>query len=332
MQKTAIDAPFGAMQAGEDQAGLPVRRVADASVILCAYTENRWQDLVEAIQSIREQTVLPREVILVIDHNPALFARAAQAFPDVSVRENRQPRGLSGARNTAIDQAQGEILAFMDEDALADPDWLERLLDHYQDRAVRGVGGSIEPLWLQSKPGWFPEEFNWVVGCTYRGMPVETAPVRNLIGANMSFRRQVFETAGGFTNGMGRIGTLPVGCEETELCIRAAQKTPGATFLFEPRARVRHRVPGPRGTWRYFVSRCFAEGISKAQVARLVGAQHGLSNERAYTLRTLPSGILAGLQDTAFRGDSNGLRRSAAILAGLLVTTLGYLRGKVSHA
>lgn len=305
---------------------------ATTAVILCAYTEKRWQDLMEAVESVRGQSTPPDEILIIIDHNPALYERAARAFPDACVAENTQPRGLSGARNTAIALTGANTLIFMDEDALAEPDWLEKLLAHYRDERVMGVGGAIEPLWLSGKPGWFPEEFNWVVGCTYRGMPVQTAAVRNLIGANMSYRREVFEGAGVFTNGMGRIGTLPVGCEETELCIRAAQTLPGTVFLFEPRARVRHRVPAGRATWKYFLSRCYAEGISKAQVARLVGAQQGLANERAYTLRTLPAGVLAELRDAVTGRDRNGLLRAAAILCGLAATSMGYLRGKVGGA
>ncbi len=302
------------------------------AVIVCAYTEKRWQDLMEAVVSVRGQTIQPDEILIVIDHNPALYERAARAFPEARVVENTQPRGLSGARNTAITLTRADILVFMDEDALAEPDWLEKLLAPYRDERVMGVGGAIEPLWLAGKPGWFPEEFQWVVGCTYRGMPVEAAAVRNLIGANMSYRREVFEGAGAFTNGMGRIGTLPVGCEETELCIRASQIMPGTVFLFEPRARVRHRVPAGRATWKYFLSRCYAEGISKAQVARLVGAQQGLANERAYTLRTLPAGVLSGVRDAVTGRDGNGLLRAAAIVCGLAATSAGYLRGKLGGA
>ncbi len=303
---------------------------ADVSVILCAYTQDRWQDLIQAVNSIKNQVAKPREVIVVIDHNPDLFTRARRALSGVRVLENQEPRGLSGARNTGIAAARGAILAFMDEDAVADPLWLSRLLEHYHNPGVAGVGGRIEPAWTNGRPRWFPEEFQWVVGCTYRGMPEDVHPVRNLIGANMSFRRQVFECAGRFAVGLGRVGTLPVGCEETELCIRASQQCDSAQFLFDPRAAVRHRVPGNRARLRYFLQRCFAEGRSKAQVARAVGSQEALAKERTYTLRTLPEGILAGTKDL-LQGDASGLARAAAIVAGLAVTSIGYLSGRLLH-
>ena len=160
----------------------------EVSVIICAYADARWDALRAAIQSLRDQTVRPSELIVVIDHNPPLFERARRAFEGARVAENQQARGLSGARNTGVALARGEVLAFLDDDACAAADWLERLLSGYSDASVIGVGGAIQPQWAAARPAWFPAEFDWVVGCTYRGMPVAQAPVRNLIGANMSLR------------------------------------------------------------------------------------------------------------------------------------------------
>ncbi len=293
------------------------------SVLICAYTEERWGDLVAAVDSVRRQTLLPLEIIVVIDHNPALLARAQASLP-ATVIANTDERGLSGARNTGIAVARGDVIAFMDEDAVAEPDWLRRLAAGYADPDVIGVGGAIVPRWLAGQPAWFPDEFNWVVGCTYRGLPETTAPIRNLIGCNMSLRREVFSAVGLFRNGMGRIGVIPLGCEETELCIRASQHWRGGRFLYEPGARVHHAVPARRGTVTYFRSRCYAEGLSKAQVARFVGAGDGLASERSYTLRTLPAGVLRGLADTIRRGEVGGLGRAAAIAGGLALTATGY--------
>lgn len=304
--------------------------VADISVVICAYTEARWQELIAAVDSMQQQTLPPREIVVVIDHNPVLLARSREQFGSdrVVVVENRQAQGLSGARNSGIAAARGEIIAFMDEDAVAAPDWLERLSAAYADPAVLGVGGLIEPLWLAGRPAWLPEEFQWVVGCSYRGLPETTAPVRNLIGCNMSFRREVFEAVGGFRDGIGRIGARPLGCEETELCIRVQQRWTEGLLLYEPGARVLHRVPASRGRVAYFTSRCYAEGLSKALVARFVGSRDGLASERSYTLRTLPRGVWRGVGD-ALRRDRGGLARAAMIVAGLAWTTAGYVMGRV---
>ena len=303
------------------------QNMPDISVVVCAYTEERWDDLATAVASLQSQTLAPKEIIVVIDHNPRLFARARQEIDGAAVIENSQQRGLSGARNTGIAAAAGSIIAFLDEDAMAMPDWLALLGASYADPRVLGVGGAIVPMWLSGRPGWFPEEFDWVVGCVYRGMPESAAPVRNLIGCNMSFRREVFDEIGGFRNGIGRIGTRPVGCEETELCIRARQRWPRSQLIYQPRAKVYHRVPASRSRWSYFRSRCYAEGLSKALVSRLVGPQDGLASERSYVAHTLPRGVGKGLADALLRGDPAGLARAGAIAGGLALTALGYLIG-----
>jgi len=301
------------------------------SVIICAYTEGRWDDLCEAVTSVQEQTLPPSEIIVVIDHNPSLLKRAQAQWPTLVVVENDEARGLSGARNSGIAAARGEIMAFLDDDARAAREWLVQIADGYHDPLVMGIGGAIEPVWQGKRPRWFPEEFDWVVGCTYRGMPQTPAPIRNLIGCNMSLRREVFEAVGGFRVGMGRVGVLPVGCEETELCIRARQHWPGRTMLYLPQMKVRHHVPANRGTWRYFVGRCFAEGLSKAQVAQMVGSKDGLSSERTYTLQTLPQGVWRGLRDAVWQFDVAGLGRTLAIVMGLAITATGYLYGTLAQ-
>ncbi len=301
----------------------------DISVIICAYTEARWDELVAAVESVRRQTAPPKEIIVAVDHNPRLLARVRKHIPGVVAVENQERRGLSGTRNSAIEVAHGAVIAFIDEDALAASDWLARLSAEYQDPTIAGVGGAIEPMWSNGRPAWFPEEFAWVIGCTYRGMPQAKAQVRNLIGCNMSFRREVFEGSGKFRNGIGRIGAYPAGCEETEFCIRVARRPGPGVLLYEPQARVQHRVPASRATWRYFASRCYAEGLSKALVAHFVGAGDGLGAERRHALQTLPQGIFRGAADALLRRDPMGLARAGAIIVGLAITTLGYGTGAI---
>jgi glycosyltransferase involved in cell wall biosynthesis len=254
-----------------------------------------------------------------------LALRARQAWPDVIVVENHHPRGLSGARNSGVSATRSEIIAFLDDDAAATPEWLARLNDQYRDPDVLGVGGSIEPVWQTERPAWFPAEFDWVVGCTYRGLPETVHAVRNLIGCNMSFRREVFQKAGGFRSEIGRIGTRPVGCEETEFCIRVNQHQPRGVFVHAPSARVYHQVPSQRTNMRYFIARCYAEGLSKAFVTRLVGSGQSLASERTYAFQTLPRGVRRNLADMLRRRDLAGLARAMAIVAGLGVTTWGYV-------
>lgn len=303
------------------------RAVQDLAVVICTYSEGRWNDLVEAVGSVLRQTRPAQDLVVVVDHNPGLLSRVRHEFPGLNALENWQAPGLSGARNTGIASTNASVIAFLDDDASAAPDWLERLEAGYQDARVLGVGGAVAPVWQGGRPAWFPREFDWVVGCSYRGLPEAAGDVRNLLGCNMSFRREVFEVVGGFQSGIGRIGTYPAGCEETELCIRARRAWPERFFLYDPQVRVSHQVPASRGTWRYYRSRCYAEGLSKALVAQSVGSADGLASERRHALRTLPGAIAKDLAGAALHGDVWGLGRAGASLAGLGFAIAGFLSG-----
>jgi GT2 family glycosyltransferase len=312
------------------QIGSPVADVGlRFSVVICAYTDRRWEDIVAAVASIGAQTRPPARTILVVDHNPPLLERARVAFPAVLVVPNTGRVGLSGGRNTGVSHAVGDVVAFLDDDARAEPDWLERLAAGYSNPSVIGVGGAATPVWPGQRPSWLPPEFDWVVGCSFVGMPRVAAPVRNLIGANMSFRREVFDTVGGFTDGLGRVGSRPLGCEETELGIRLRQWRAGVRLVYEPAAVVRHRVTTDRMAWRYFCSRCYAEGLSKAMVSRLVGARDALDTERRYVRSVLPRAMVRGL-DPRQQHRSAGIARVGAIVAGLALATAGYARGTLA--
>jgi GT2 family glycosyltransferase len=305
---------------------------AQVSVVVCAYTQERWPDVLAAVASIRAQTEPADEVVLAVDHNPALLERARAALPDVRCVPNAGQRGLSGARNSGVAAAGGDVIAFLDDDAQAEADWLAWLLRGYDDPRVLAVGGAVLPRWAAGRPPAFPPEFDWVVGCTYRGMPEAPGPVRNVIGANMSFRRDVLEAVGGFRDGIGRVGTVPVGCEETELCLRARRRYPDGIVLYEPRAAVRHRVPAERASWRYFAARCYAEGRSKALVSHLAGPRDGLASERAHVAGPLRRAIARDVASAARTGDPIGMARAGAVAVGVALASAGFAAGAAGTA
>lgn len=308
------------------------------SVVICGYTARRWDALVEAVGSVRNQQYPVREILVVADHNPDLAERARHGLTGAVVLENEHARGLSGARNTGLAAAGGDVVAFLDDDAVAEPDWLTRLLDPYRDPAVVAVGGVVRPRWMSAagRPALLPAadgtgELDWVVGCSYTGQPVRRAPVRNVMGCNMSLRRAAATSAGGFVEGIGRTAAAPLGCEETELCIRMRQQSPGCRIVFEPSAVVHHRVEASRTTWAYLRRRSWAEGLSKAAIGRLVGSGDALASEWSYTTRVLPAAITREFGH-GLRGRPGGWQGAAAIAVALLSATAGVLRGKLDRA
>jgi GT2 family glycosyltransferase len=318
------------------------RRVADVTVIILAYSTERWDLTCASVESVLDQTVRPREIIMCIDDNPELAERfterwraRAESAPAVRVVESRHEersttvgdeeewrsyashgRRISSGRTTGLELAGTEILAFLDDDATAEPDWLERLLEPYADPSVVAVGGAPLPVYAKPRPRWFPSEFDWVFGCAYTGLPTHTAPALRLIGANMSARRKSLLAIGGFRSM----------AEDLDMCHRLLELSPQTKLIYEPGAVVWHHVHDERLTWQYFWRRCFWASRSKVAIMRGLGGAANLRADRDFVLRTLSLGVLRGLREF-LSGDVGGLERSLSIIAGLGLSGVAYLVG-----
>lgn len=310
----------------------PRRPVSDVSVIICTHDDDRWEQLLAALDSIGRQSVAPKQVVVVVDHNLLLFERAVAALPPTTVVvHNLETRGVSGARNCGVAAAAGSVVAFLDDDATAEQSWLETLASEHRDELILGVGGPVLPVWLSHRPRWLPEEFYWVVGCSYRGLPTERRPIRNVFGGNMSVRRSIFNELGGFR--VHRLAdceamskkTVDYGAEETEFCIRASAAFPQMVWIYEPSMRIHHCVPSSRVRFRYFLDRCRIEGRVKARVVvRSVGFANGLATERHYVSSTLVHAVGRDVAGAFMRRDLAGLLKVGAVASGVCAAALGY--------
>lgn len=302
-----------------------------ATVIICAYSTERWPLLCRVLDAVAAQSHPAEDVIVVVDGNCELYDRAV-ARNASRVVMNRYGGGASGGRMTGADATDAPVLVFLDDDAVPDPEWLAELLRPYERSGVIGTGGRLDPMWETSRPGWLPPEYDWVVGCSFEAEQTESAPIRNPIAANMSIRADVFARAGGMALELGRSdvgGRVSGTAEETELSIRARRLYPDGHWIHAPSARVRHHVPVARSTWRYFRGRCGLEGRSKAVLTALTGTQAGLSSERTYVRRTLPRALVRELRN-GLTGDLDGWRRAATLIAGLVLTSSAYVARRVT--
>ncbi len=131
------------------------------SVVICAYTEDRWPLLLRSVSSVQCQSRKPAEIIVCIDHNASLLERCRQQWAKqagatsvpVVVLANRYQGHLGSARNSAAEVAHGDVVAFLDDDAWADPDWLDQLLLPYEDDHVVAVGGAPTAEFERARPG-----------------------------------------------------------------------------------------------------------------------------------------------------------------------------------
>jgi glycosyltransferase involved in cell wall biosynthesis len=304
---------------------------ARATVVVCAYTAERWELLSRAIDSIGKQTLAPHELIVSIDHNHELFEQSLRqwgpgsdvdlGFP-VRVVENRYSGRLGSARTTAAELATGDLLAFLDDDAAAEPEWLEHLLAGFENPQVIAIGGAPLPDFATTRPRWFPPECDWVFGCVYDGLPTATAPVRHVIGAAMSVRRRELLAIGGFHSDNH---------DDMDMCHRLVHYFPGSTILFEPSAVVRHHVPPHRLRWSYFWRRCFFVNRGKVQAFRQMGGASNLTAESQFARRALSVGLPGGFRDLR-RGDVGGILRAGSLASALALAAAGYAVGSLEWA
>ena len=303
-----------------------------ATVVVCAFSLERFELTRTCVQSLLAQVPTAPEVVIVVDHNPELERRLRDALePAARIVSNDGQRGLSNARNTGIRAATGDTIAFLDDDAVAAPGWLAGLQAALADPGTLAAGGHALPVWSSGRPEHFPEEFLWVVGCSYRGLR-RSGPVRNPLGCNMAFRARVFSEVGGFDPAIGRLGSRPLGCEETELCVRARRRVPQAQIVMVEDASVQHAVPGSRQRFSYYWRRCLYEGASKALMRRLTD-ERALDTERRYASRTLPAAIGRDLvQAVTLRGPRAALLRIGWVCAGLTAAIIGFTIGACYYA
>ena len=292
--------------------------VAKISVVSCIFDIVRLPNLCEALELVKVQSLLPSQIVVVVNGDEHLSRLVRDAVGDVTIVVCPQ-LGVSFARELGLATATGDIVAFIDDDALPSPNWLEQLVKPYADDNVMMTSGWIVPKWVTSRPRWFPDEFLWVVGCSYEGLPESGAVIRNPIGASMAIRKSIIDDVGMFESRLGRNSADGNGCEETEYAIRAHQRFPEMVVIHAADSLVEHLVPAGRTTLRYFFTRCWREGRSKAILVDIAGRSDSLSAERNYVRSTLPRGVAKGLRRVTTWG------RSAAIIGGALTTAAGYV-------
>jgi glycosyltransferase involved in cell wall biosynthesis/GT2 family glycosyltransferase len=304
------------------------RQNADAvrgvSVVICTHLYERRDQAVAAISSCLLQTHRPEHVVVVVDGDHELHRFLVEQHLPVTLLLVNDRSGLSHARNTGLAVVTTEFVAFLDDDATADKDWVVNLAAHFDDPAVLGVGGRSAPEWGSSDGEWFPPELLWAVGCSYPGQSSETSRVRNVFGGCACFRTTVLKNLGGFSASLGRMATGAGGAEETDLCLRAAAQTPGGYFKFDPDAVIHHRVPASRATVRYVLRRSWFEGRSKATMAALHHGQGVLGAERSYVMHQIPRALVSNAIGTALMRP-HALRRFVALTGSVLAASTAFV-------
>ena len=295
------------------------------SVIIPCYSKEMIEDIKEAINSVKIQTYPPYEIIVAIDHNEEL-KKELDTIDSIKVVLNTKKFGSTETRNTGIRIAEGEIIAFIDDDAIADKNWLSNLIRHYDNSSVMAVGGKLISIWKNGRPFWFPRELDWLIGGTYKGHPQYTCEVRNLIWANMSFKKELCEQIGYIRTDMGAIGKKARAGDEVEYCLRMKHYNPDQKIIYEPRAIVFHKVLQHKSTFIHLISCSFNHGISKGISRKILKlySKNTLSTENNYLQYLLHRSILMRLKRLNHK---NSLFQLSSIITSLVMFGTGYLCG-----
>jgi glycosyltransferase involved in cell wall biosynthesis len=267
----------------------------EISAIVCTYNQASY--LQKSLASLIGQT-LPKErfEIIVVDNGSIDHTReVCDLFNEsVHLRYLYEPVvGLSQARNTGWRNARSEFVAFLDDDAIANPDWLERIVDRFKtlNPSPASVGGKILPIWEQQPPAWLTQELekylgvvNWInEGCFLGDEGFYLA------GSNVAYRRQVLEEMGGFSTSLGRRREKLLSNEE--LLMQCHLKRRGLPIFYDPEISVQHHVGHERLKKDWFYKRFYWQGASDA----ILEYQLALRQRNNYRSRSSLIPILASL-------------------------------------
>ncbi|WP_413167433.1 glycosyltransferase [Capilliphycus salinus ALCB114379] len=239
---------------------------------ICTY--NRYNVLAKAIESVRNQTLSKDQYkILIIDNSPdyekAKKVQQEYHDPPFLIYHIERIPGLSNARNVAAKLCETEFIAYLDDDAIACPEWLEKIVQGFDqfgtDAAV--LGGRVDPMWEIERPSWLDDTLLSYVSVVNWGGEMRVAkPDEWFAGANISFRTQDILDNGGFDVSLGRIGGGTSLMSNEEIHLLDQIKSKGKLTIYAPEAQVDHLVEKKRLNHAWFRKRVAWQAVSDYQM------------------------------------------------------------------
>lgn len=283
------------------------------TAIVCTY--NRCASLAETLGALIGQRVRPdtRWELLVVDNNSTdgtreTVERLASSVKNLDVRyafEQRQ--GLSHARNHGVRLAKGEFVLFTDDDVIPEPNWVQTVADSLREYRCDACGGYIAPIWETAPPPWLTDRFYGFLALKPdpSGPRRVSAAEEPPFGANMAFRREVFDRIGLFDVTLGRSGAVLAGGEESDLFRRVLAA--GGVVMYFPEARVHHKIEASRlhkryfRRWRFQGSRTLASRGDVSGSRRLYGVPYYLFGQLVHAAWRALQHRISRPADEAFR-------------------------------
>ncbi len=244
------------------------------SAVICSY--NRARFVIDAVESIFNQDFDKNSFeVVVIDNNSTdntleLLEKYKEEHPQYYFRfYTEEQQGVAYTRNRCVTESVGQIVAYLDDDSVAQPGWLKSIADFFDAHPeVYSLGGKIVPVFLTDIPDWYSKYFFGLVGNFDQGPVVKRLTgVRYPCGANMAFRRKVFEEIGYFNTDLGRKGGGLLANEEKDIYLRILEANHEVYYL--PHVWVLHKVESNKFDKAYV--RRHSMGIGGGEKLRLKG-------------------------------------------------------------
>jgi glycosyltransferase involved in cell wall biosynthesis len=298
------------------------------SVIICTYDPAMYEHFLEAVESVQEQSYEPLEIVIVVDGTESIFKRVRQHFDsqdNILVQCNDENLGVSASRTRGAELASGEVVAFIDDDAIAESHWIATLADSYNKNDVLAAGGQMTGKWIDGRPRHLPEEFNWLVGVSFPDFAKPGEEVRNTFESNISFRRDVFLKLGGYNPMFGPNAESYSHSEGAELGHRL-QRRYDRGVVYVPEAVVAHKV----FTWRtelpWLLKRAFWQGYSKRRMEQMILSDVS-AEERRFLRQLLTKSVPQRIAQLVREPDLPGLSQLTSLGVLTLSVGLGYFYG-----
>ena len=248
---------------------------AEISVAVCTY--NRSDVLPKCLESLVNQSVGTEHLeVLIIDNNSTDDTK--KIATDFCEKHNifryifEEKQGLSHARNRAIAEAKGEYLAYIDDDAIADKDWIEKIESVIQNnKDITAFGGPIYPWYNKEKPKWFKDEFaTHSYGKQHFQLNEQNRPF-GLSGSNMIFKKEILNKYNGFSTEYGMTGDKIAFGEESFLFNKMLKNSENIQYF--PDIKVSHLVSEKNYSLKDAFKRSIQNGKAIAQIrgSRLLG-------------------------------------------------------------
>ncbi|WP_298298086.1 glycosyltransferase [Hydrotalea sp.] len=244
------------------------------SVVICTY--NRAAYIAAALESLIAQTIAKSSFEVIVannnstDNTELICKHFIAAHPDYALHFLNEPKqGASFARNTGAALAKGDLLCFMDDDAIAAPDYLEKIIDFFTTHPdAGGLGGRIIPKYIPEEPKWMSYYVSSLVGnFDYNKNICVFQPGKYPLESNMIIKKADFKAIGGFNENLpGVVGTIRIGGEGKELFYRL--QAIGKKIYYHPGIIVQHVVEVNKLTKEYMYR--VASGIGRGERRRVL--------------------------------------------------------------